>query len=269
MPAPSPEIGTRRESSLHRALKFRYSGCNGRTEQVLGNFVCDGITETGEIIEVQTGSFGPLREKAEKLAAQGPLRIIHPVVLTKYIETYSGDGVLIRKRKSPRRGSPWDLFRSLLYAPEIPLLKGLCIELALVDVLEKRILDGKGSWRRGGVSITDRELAVWHDSIILKKIRDYRRFIPPGQDQTFTTASLAEGAGISVDLARKTLYVLNKLGVVKRIGKKGRAAVYQLQGRGRQKKAAAPPPPLPHRSPDSPGLSTRNRPCRLHPGCSR
>jgi hypothetical protein len=241
MPVPSPEIGTRRESSLHRALKFRYCGYNGRTEQVLGDFVCDGVTETGEIIEVQTGSFGPLREKAGKLAARGPLRIVHPVILTKYIETYSEDGVLIRKRKSPRRGSPWDLFRSLLYAPELPLLKGLCIEIALVDVLEKRVLDGKGSWRRGRASIADRELAAWHDSIILKKSRDYRRFVPLGQKQTFTTGSLAEEAEISVELARKTLYVLNKLGVVKRTGKEGRSIAYQLQGRGTKKRGAAAP----------------------------
>ncbi|MDR0400781.1 MAG: hypothetical protein LBH51_07535, partial [Treponema sp.] len=231
MPAPSSKIGTRRESSLHRALKFRYSGCNGRIEQVLGDFVCDGITETGEIIEVQTGSFGPLKEKAGKLAARGPLRIIHPVVLTKYIETYGGDGRLIRKRKSPRRGSPWDLFQNLLYAPELPLIRGLSIEIALVDVLEKRILDGRGSWRRKGASIADKELAAWHDSIILKKIRDYRRFIPPAQRETFTTGSLAKEAEISVELARKTLYVLNRLGVVKRIGKEGRAIAYRLPGR--------------------------------------
>ncbi|MDR1971556.1 MAG: hypothetical protein LBQ46_06505 [Treponema sp.] len=247
MPNPGSEIGTRRESALHRALKFRYSGQNGCTEQILGDYVCDGLTETGEIIEVQTGSFGPLREKAEKLAAQAPLRIVHPVIITRYIETYDSEGVLLRRRKSPRRGSPWDLFKNLLYAPELPLRRGLCIELALVDVLEKRVEDGKGSWRRGGVSITGRELAGWHDSIILKKPRDYRRFVPLAQD--FTVSSLAEEAGISPNLARKTLYVLHKMGVVERTGKAGRAFTYRLKG---PKAAKAPPAPGP-----SPPTGTR------------
>jgi hypothetical protein len=150
MPGPAPDIGTWRESALHRALKFRYTGRNGRTEEAYGGYVCDGVTETGEIIEVQTGSFGPLKEKAGKLAARGPLRIVHPVIVTKYIETYSAGGTLIRRRKSPRRGSAWDLFRNLLYAPELPLLKGLAVELAFIDVVEKRVQDGRGSWRRGG-----------------------------------------------------------------------------------------------------------------------
>ncbi|MDR1025125.1 MAG: hypothetical protein LBL56_05305 [Treponema sp.] len=226
MHSPDPAIGTRRESSLHRALKFRYSGETGRTEQVCGEYVCDCITETGEIIEIQTGSFGPLKEKLKKLAGRRRVRIVHPIIINKHIETYDTEAVLLRRRKSPRRGSPWDLFKSLLYAPELPLLKGISVELALVDVLERRVRDGKGSWRRGGTSITGRELAGWHESIVLKKPGDYRRFIPAARNEIFTTASLAQGAKISPALARKTLYVLEKMGVVKRTGKEGRFYAY-------------------------------------------
>jgi hypothetical protein len=227
MRSPDSNIGTRRESSLHRALKFRYSGQNGRTEQVCGEYVCDCITETGEIIEIQTGSFGPLKEKLKKLASRRPVRIVHPVIITKYIETYDTEAVLLRRRKSPRRGSPWDLFKSLLYAPELPLLRGVSVELALVDVLERRVQDGKGSWRRGGTSIAGRELAGWHESIILKKPGDYRRFIPAARKGDFTAASLALDAGIPAALARKTLYVLGKMGVVERTGKEGRFYTYR------------------------------------------
>jgi hypothetical protein len=229
-PVPGTEIGTRRESSLHRALKFRYSGENGQTEQVLGEYVCDAFTETGEIIEIQTGSFGPLKEKVRKLAAQGPVRVVHPVIITKHIETYDIKGVLLRTRKSPRRGNQWDLFKNLLYAPDIPLIKGVCVELALIDVLEQRVQDGKGSWRRGGTSITGRELAVWHDSVILKSPRDYRRFIPVEADTDFTVRSLAKQAKISEEIAQKTLYVLTKMGVVERIGKAGRLYNYRMPG---------------------------------------
>jgi hypothetical protein len=232
MPVPSPGIGTRRESGLHRALKFRYSGQNGHTEQVFGDYVCDCVTESGEIIEIQTGSFGPLREKVKKLTVQGPVRIVHPVIITKYIETYDAKGTLLRTRKSPRRGSPWDIFKNLLYAPEIPLLKGLSVELALIDVLERRIQDGKGSWRRGGASIAGRELAGWHDSIVLKQPRDYRRFVPMPRGQDFTVRSLSEQTGIPEALARKTLYVLNKMQIVERTGKSGRLYRYRIRGPG-------------------------------------
>ncbi|MDR0669104.1 MAG: hypothetical protein LBF95_03385 [Treponema sp.] len=220
-------IGTRRESGLHRALKFHYGGQNGRIEQACGDYVCDCVTGEGEIVEVQTGSFGPLREKVTNLLSRHRVRIVYPVIVTAYIETYNTEALLLRRRRSPRRGGPWDLFKGLLYAPELPLLKGLTVELALIDALERRVQDGKGSWRRGGTSITGRELSGWHESIILKKPRDYRRFIPAALHGDFTVCSLAKSAGISEALARKTLYVLAKLGVVERTGNQGRFYSYR------------------------------------------
>ncbi|MDR1637754.1 MAG: hypothetical protein LBR93_10520 [Treponema sp.] len=223
-------IGTQKESALHRALKFRYAGEAGKTEEALGDYVCDGVTGEGEIIEVQTGSFGPLRDKVRDLAARGQVRIVHPIILTKHIETFGPEGESIRKRKSPRRGSEWDLFKHLLYAPELALLPGLSIELALIDVLEKRVLDGKGSWRRKGASVMGRELTGWHGSLCLTGLKDYYRFVPFVRGEEFTVRDLAEKARIDPPLARKTLYVLAKIGAVRRTGKKGNAYCYKKKG---------------------------------------
>jgi hypothetical protein len=194
---------------------------------IIGDFVCDGIGKKGELIEVQTGSFGPLKKKIPLLLKSAPVKIVHPIILTMYIETYDKTGALLRRRKSNRRGSPWDLFKALLYAPELPLCPGLSIELALVDSTEKRVADGKGSWRRKGVSIAGRGLLAWHGSIPLLCLRDYRRFVPFKKGQEFTVQGLGEKAGINRDIAGKTLYVLTKLKVVERIGKKGNAWVYR------------------------------------------
>lgn len=221
-------IGTERESSLHRELKYRYAGPGGRIEAETAGFVADGIREDGEIIEVQIGSFGPLRRKAKELAGQGRLRIIHPVIINKYLEVFDNEGKWLYRRKSPCRGKPWDLFKALIHAPELPLIAGVSIELAVVDVTENRIQDGKGSWRRKGASIANRTLAAWHEHILLESPKDYRRFIPYQKGEEFTAPLLAQKAGISANLAGKTLYVLNKLKVVKRIGKRRNAFVYCL-----------------------------------------
>jgi hypothetical protein len=221
-------IGTEREWSLHSALKVRYTGPGGTVEVSKGGYVCDGVSSEGEVIEVQTGSFGPLRAKVKALAKLGPVRIIHPIVVRKYIELYDTDGTLIRKRRlSPRKGSPWDLFKALLYAPELPTLPGLSIELALVDVLERRALDGKGSWRRKGASITGKALLQYHETMVLNSIRDYARFIPFKTGEPFTVKTFAEKAGISTDIAGKALYVLTGIKAVERTGKAGNAYVYQ------------------------------------------
>ncbi|MDR2259243.1 MAG: hypothetical protein LBE14_08870 [Treponema sp.] len=219
-------IGTEKESGLHRALKIRYTGAGGKTEAWVGAFVADGISEDGEIIEVQTGSFGPLKRKIRDLTAQGRVRIVHPVIINKYIEVFNTAGEKQYRRKSPRKGSEWDLFYALLYAPELPRIPGLTIELALVDILETRIQDGKGSWRRKGASIAGRELVACRGTLSFNSPADYRRFIPFGGGEEFTSGDLKEKTHIQGSLAAKTLYVLTKMGLVKRTGKKGKFWVY-------------------------------------------
>ncbi|MDR0464280.1 MAG: hypothetical protein LBG94_04080 [Treponema sp.] len=221
-------IGTKNESSLHRTLKFQYTGTGGKSEVEVGEYVADGVSKEGEYIEVQTGSFAPLRKKAPVFAANGRVRIIHPVAVTKRIEVFNPEGKLLYKRKSPVHGSKWDIFDALLHAPELPLIKGLNIELAFVDITEKRIKDGKGSWRRKGISIQDREMAAWHESLLFTKPKDYLIFIPFKKKEEFTVSSLAQKAEITINIARKALYVLTKIKVVKRIGKKSRAWVYVI-----------------------------------------
>jgi hypothetical protein len=222
-------IGTERESGLHRALKFRYAGIGGETETPVGGYVADGIRGDGEIIEVQTGSFGPLKEKVPELCLRGRVKIIHPIIVNKYIDVFDEAGKKQYRRKSPRRGGEWDLFKALLYAPALPLVPGLSIELALVDVLEKRVQDGRGSWRRRGLSIAGRELAAWHGAVSLDSPDDYRRFIPFAKNERFTSRDLAEKAHIQPPLARKTLYVLTKMGITKQIGKQGNAWIYKIR----------------------------------------
>jgi hypothetical protein len=224
-------IGTRKESSLHRDLKFSYAGQDGQTEIEVAGFVADGINATGEYIEVQTGNFGSIIKKIQKLSLLGKVRVIYPVLVTKYIEVFTVRGKLRSRRRSPKRGSSWDIFDALVHAPELPLVRGLTIEIALVDAAEQRVQDGKGSWRRKGVSIKDRTLLAVHERIVLSKPADYLRFIPYAQKEQFTSADLGEKAGIRVDMARKALYVLNKMGVVKRIGKQGNTLVYQINSK--------------------------------------
>jgi len=220
-------IGTKNESSLHRTLKFEYAGPGGKTEAAVGEYVTDGITASGEYIEVQTGSFAPLAKKVKELTAHGKVQIIHPIIVSKIIEVYDEKGGLLYRRKSPAHGTIWDLFDALLYAPQLPLTKGVVIELAMVEVTEKRIKDGKGSWRRKGISIFDKELTAWHERFLFKRKTDYLCFIPFKKGEEFTVSSHAQKAGIKTEVARKALYVLNKMGLIERIGKKGTAWVYR------------------------------------------
>jgi len=225
---PSHLIGTKNESSLHRDLKFSYAGQDGRVEAEVAGYVADGISADGEFIEVQTSHFASLREKIHKFTAKARLRIIYPVIITKYLEVFDADGTRQYRRKSSRRGTPWDIFNELVYAPDLPLTPRVIIELVLVDASEQRVRDGKGSRWRKGLSIRDRQLITVHERICLEKFSDYHRFVPFKKNEGFTSTNLAETAGISRILAQRTLYVLTKMGIVSRIGKQRNAFIYRL-----------------------------------------
>jgi len=223
-------IGTKKESSLHRELKTLYSGPQGMTEVAAAGYIADGLNGEGEFIEVQTGSFAPLKRKLKALLLEAPVRLVYPVAAAKYIEVFelfNGTVFLLHRRKSPRRGSPWDLFNALVYGWELASLQGLSIELVLADIVERRVADGKGSWRRRGQSILDKSLEAVRESIVLERPADYLRFVPFARREAFTASMLAKKAGIKAALARKALYVLTRLGLVKRAGKKGRAWLYE------------------------------------------
>jgi hypothetical protein len=221
-------IGTERESSLHRALKAEYAGTNGILEAPLGAYVCDAVSAEGIVIEVQTGSFKPLVKKLKHLCGEREVRLIYPVILVKYIEVYETDGTLRYRRRSPRKGSEWDVFRALIYAVEITGLPRFSINLALIEAVEQRVADGEGSWRRKGVSIRDRVLSASRGLVALSQKKDYLRFVPFAEEAEWTTRELALQAGIPLSLAQKTAYVLTKMRVITRIGKKGRSYLYKI-----------------------------------------
>ncbi|MDR0382498.1 MAG: hypothetical protein LBH50_00755 [Spirochaetaceae bacterium] len=230
-------IGIENESGLHRALKNMYAGAGGDTEVETGGFVCDCVNGSGDIIEIQTGSFAPLRGKLLQLCADRRVTIVYPVIEEKRIALYSGDGTLLRVRKSPKKCRKWDLFNALVYAPELPLLPNLSVEIAIVEALEERKADGKGSWRRGGVSITDRLLRERKRSIPLRQMEDYLQFVPFNPEEPFTAASLAAKAGITENLARKTIYVLQRINLVEQTGKSGRSKLFQIKTNGKRLKS--------------------------------
>ena len=223
-------VGVKNESSLHRILKLHYAGSGGTTETPVGGFFADGVRADGEYIEIQTGSFGPLKKKAGEFAAKGKVRIVHPIPASKMLEICDAAGNLLSKRKSPRQCTPWNLFDALVYAPELPLNPGVIVEILMVEIVEKRVNDGTGSRRRKGVRIAGKDITAFMERIVLEKPRDYLFFTPFAPEEEFTVKMLARRAGIKTQTAQKTLYTLAKMGVVRRVGKKGNEIICGIAG---------------------------------------
>lgn len=237
-----------RESTLHAQLKLMYAGPDGEQEVPVGTYFCDCKTPNGELVEIQTGSFGPLKNKLRHIGQNHTVKIVHPIIRNRYIETYSADMTLIRKRRSPKKGSLWDIFKALIHGPELAVHKNIIIELVALDILEKRIQDGKGSWRRQGISISDKSLLYIHDTIALQYPVSYLAFIPFNIEETFTIRDIYNRfqgeQGVSREpndaafcspsrelhnysSVQKAVYVLHRMGLIQRVGKKGAFYLYR------------------------------------------
>jgi hypothetical protein len=222
------KIGTNNESSLHNTLKNLYVGKNGKTEISIDGFICDGLSAENEIIEIQTGSFKPLYKKLSILSKSYKVKIIHPIILKKTIHLFDKNNQQISLRLSPKKGNPYDVFKALIYAPAIAKLKNVQVELVLVDIDEIRKQDGKGYWRRKGISIIDKVLSKKHDHITLSKLSDYKQFLPFKKSETISAPLLSKKAQIPYKTASMTIYTLNKLTLINPKPKKSRTKFYSL-----------------------------------------
>jgi hypothetical protein len=95
-----------------------------------------------------------------------------------------------------------------------------------VEVLERRKDDGKGSWRRKFVSISGRELLSCGETIVLRSPGDIARHIPFKKGEEWTVRDLRLKEKIHPTVARKAVWTLKTLGLIRQTGMRGNAYVY-------------------------------------------
>ncbi|MCK4258536.1 MAG: hypothetical protein KAX49_06135 [Halanaerobiales bacterium] len=223
----SNSIGMRNERSLHSELKKWYALPGDKFEVRVDGFIID-IVRGDQLIEIQTRNFYAMKKKLEKLIKNHQVHLIYPIPKEKLIIRISELGEIISKRKSPKKGKPIDLFDELLRIPKIINEKNFTLEILMVLEEEIRCEDGKGSWRRKGVSIKDHKLVEVLETIKFNKKEDFYKLLPGDLVQPFTNKILAERMKIPVRKARKITYCLKKMGMITELGKSGRELLYEL-----------------------------------------
>jgi hypothetical protein len=206
-------IGTLNESPLHAALKKLYGRPGDRYEVPLEGFVID-LVRGEELVEVQTGSFFPLRPKLERLLDHHPMRIVHPVPAERRIVRLNDQGQVVSHRKSPLKGTFFDVFEHLVSFPTLLTHPNFTLEVLLCREEQHRA--PKRPKTRHLVEILDR--------LELTCAADVAALIPT-QDP-FTTASLATALRCARHLAQRFVYCLKALDLVQLLGKEGRTPVY-------------------------------------------
>jgi hypothetical protein len=214
------------EFSLHSEIKKVYSLPGDQFEVKLDNFIVD-ILRGNLAIEVQTKNFSALKEKLQALTKKYQVRLVYPLPEKKWITIVTQDQVVLDKRKSPRKGRLTDLFGELVMIPQMIGVENFSLEVLLIDEEEVRRDDGKGSWRRKGVSIKERRLLKVNDRVLFQNRVNYLKILPDNLNEVFSNRELAKLAKISVRTAQQITYCLRKGGVIRLVGKKGRELGFQ------------------------------------------
>ncbi|MGD2066723.1 MAG: hypothetical protein PVI43_06110 [Candidatus Bathyarchaeota archaeon] len=216
------------EYSLHSEMKHWYKAPGDKLETKVDDYIIDVIRDK-LLIEIQTGNFSAIKKKLTKLLHnKNRVRLVYPIAKLKWIVHVSQSGEFVRKRKSPKKGKITDLFYELVHAPNLIKDRNFSLEVLLIEEEELRCNDGRGSWRRRGVSVKDRKLLNVFDRIVFEDRQDFLKFLPQELDGHFTNKLLASKLGISVTLAQKITYCLRKMGAISIAGKKRNQLLFQV-----------------------------------------
>ena len=215
------------EHSLHTDIKNWYSVKGAKVETKVQNFIID-VKKEGLLIEIQTRNFFPIKPKLIKLLSTNQVRLVYPIAKIKWIVHVSKSGEFIKKRKSPKKGKTIDLFNEMVHISELFNHENFSFEVMLIEEEELRCDDGKGNWRRKGVSIKDRKLLKVFKTILFKSKNDFLNFLPHNFDELFTNRKIAKNLKISLRLARKITYCLRKMNLLTIVGKRKREFLFKI-----------------------------------------
>lgn len=221
-------IGTLSEKTIHAVVKNFYEPEETRQEVPVGGLVADIFTGT-EIIEIQTRSFDKVRKKLDYFLPLYPVTIVYPLPRQKWITWIDEEtGEVTSRRKSPKRGNPYEAFKEFYKIKSYLQEPGLTLKILLMDMEEYRLLNGWSQDRKKGSTRYDRIPVGLPEEITLERVEDYLQFLPYDLSEHFTAKELGKRVSISKELAGQVLHILHYLGLVERVGKEGRSYLYKV-----------------------------------------
>ncbi len=229
-PRPRKGIGTLSEKSLHAALKNYLEPDTACQEIPVGGFVADIYNARG-ITEIQTAHFEKLREKLQAFLPLEHVTLVYPIAVRKYLSILEPETGEVTRRCSPLKGC------SAMAFPELykikPYLKHphLHLRLMLLEVEEYRMLAEKKRGCRKGFQKIDLVPLSLYEQIFIDEPEDYRKFLPPGLPELFTSADYKRVLHISPDLAGMACHMLHYMEILERQGRRGNAYLYRERDR--------------------------------------
>ncbi len=217
-------IGTYKEKALHRILKDLVTEDTLCHEITVGKYVADVIIDN-VISEIQTSTFYPLQKKIDYYleSTEYELRIIHPVIYEKTLLRIDKEtGELVRKRRSPKKGSVIDTLPELFYLKEHFGNARLKIILVFINTEERRYSERRRYCKEGAY---DSELVPISlvQTIEISDKESIKPYLPISK--SFSTKEFSAFSGLSGKRLGLALAFLTHVGLLTK-EKVGRKYIY-------------------------------------------
>jgi hypothetical protein len=219
-------IGQLREGPLHAALKGWLARPGDRLEVPVGGYVIDVVRADGQLIEIQTGGFSPLRAKLDALLDLHPVRIVHPVPARRRIVRIDEDGTVLSTKPSPKKPGAAAIFEGLVSFPTLLGHPNFSVDVLLCHEDHVRA----AAPTRGRRFLRDpgqRVLREVLECVELRTPADLAALLPPDLTGEFTTRELAKAMRVPIPLAQKAGHCLRALELLEPAGKRDRAPLYR------------------------------------------
>ena len=221
-------IGTLSEKTVHAVVKHYMEPNEDYHEVPLEGFVADIFREDA-VTEIQTAHFNVLRRKLDKFLPLYPVTIVYPIPAVKWVIWVDpGSGAEVSRRKSPKKGSPYQAFNELYKIKSYLGDPNLRILFLFIDMEETRLLDGWSRDKKRGATKYDRIPLELVDEMLFERVEDYRMMIPP-ELSGFTTREYAKSTKIPLSHAQTALNIFYYLNVVEKNRKKGNSYLYEVR----------------------------------------
>ncbi|MDY6328179.1 MAG: hypothetical protein SPL51_01710 [Lachnospiraceae bacterium] len=221
-------IGTLSEKTVHAILKNYYEPDEDYHEIPVNGYVAD-IYRDGNIIEIQTANFNKLRNKLDVFLNDYQVTVVYPMPYIKWLCWLDEEtGYIGPKRKSPKKGNPYEAFYQLYKIKSYLTNPNIRIKIVMMNMEEIRLLNGWSKDKKKGSSRFDRIPTEIVEEIDLYSLEDYMQMVLIELAETFCSKDYAKAAHLSIGMAQTALNILTYTGTVKRIGKRGNEILYNI-----------------------------------------
>ena len=101
-------IGTKKEKTIHRVIKYLISDDHNNHEVKLSSNIVDVFLDN-QVYEIQTRAFNLLKPKFDHLLDKYPVTVVVPIYSLTYVNKVNQDEEIISTRKSPKKDSLYSL----------------------------------------------------------------------------------------------------------------------------------------------------------------